>query len=52
MKTVCLLLALASLSGCYQVSSSDADLRTVPVTNNPHVIQDPNRTNSMTSMGY
>ena len=32
-----LLLALISLSGCYQVHSDD-DLRTIPVTNNPNIV--------------
>jgi len=25
-------------TGCFQTSSDDEDLRTVPVTNNPHVV--------------
>jgi hypothetical protein len=29
--------ALLAISGCYQVHSDD-DLRSVPVTNNPHVV--------------
>lgn len=33
-----LLLPLLLLAGCFQTSSDDADLRTVPVTNNPHVV--------------
>ncbi|MCH9631064.1 MAG: hypothetical protein S4CHLAM37_10770 [Chlamydiia bacterium] len=33
-----LLATLVSLGGCFQASNcDDADLRTVPVTNNPHV---------------
>lgn len=32
---VVLVLAAA---GCFQVTSDDADLRTVPVTNNPNVV--------------
>jgi hypothetical protein len=32
-------------AGCYQVHSDD-DLRTIPATNNPHVIQDSNRNNA------
>ncbi len=26
------------IAGCFQTTSDDADLRTVPVTNNPHVV--------------
>ena len=36
-KKLTLLLLLAA-SGCFQTSGDDADLRTVPVTNNPHVV--------------
>lgn len=32
------LLALVAAAGCFQTSNSDDDLRTVPVTNNPHVV--------------
>jgi len=42
----CLLCTLCFVTiGCYQVHSDD-DLRTVPATNNPHVIQDSNRGSS------
>jgi hypothetical protein len=34
--------ALLSLAGCYQAHSDD-DLRTVPATNNPHLIHDSNK---------
>lgn len=35
---VVLLAVLVSLGGCFQASNSDdADLRTVPVTNNPNI---------------
>lgn len=43
------LFALA-LSGCYQMHSDD-DLRTIPSTNNPNIIQDSNRSN-MPAAGY
>lgn len=33
-----LFLALLACTGCFQATSDDADLRTVPVTNNPHVV--------------
>ena len=35
---IAFILLLISLSGCYQIHSDD-DLRTVPVTNNPNVVQ-------------
>ncbi|MBI3236464.1 MAG: hypothetical protein HYZ48_01965 [Chlamydiales bacterium] len=41
MKKICSILAFAVLLanwGCYQVHSDDADLRTVPVTNNPNIV--------------
>ncbi len=41
------LVALAGLTGCYQVHSDD-DLRTVPVTNNPNIVP---RNNSMMAQG-
>ena len=31
-------LSLAALTGCFQAYNPDDDLRTVPVTNNPHVV--------------
>ncbi|HSX26169.1 MAG TPA: hypothetical protein VLE89_04090 [Chlamydiales bacterium] len=34
----CLFLALLALAGCFQTYSDDDDLRTVPITNNPHVV--------------
>lgn len=34
---ILLILAVVTLSGCYQIHSDD-DLRTVPVTNNPNII--------------
>jgi hypothetical protein len=40
-----------TIAGCYQVHSDD-DLRTVPVTNNPHVIQDSGKTAQLPGMGY
>jgi cell division septal protein FtsQ len=43
-------LLLTIFSACYQAHSDD-DLRTVPVTNNPHVV--PQSANSrMTAFGY
>ena len=31
-------LSLLALAGCFQAYNEDDDLRTVPVTNNPHVV--------------
>lgn len=31
-------LTLLTLAGCFQTFNPDDDLRTVPVTNNPHVV--------------
>jgi hypothetical protein len=31
-------IALLSLAGCFQAYNEDDDLRTVPITNNPHVV--------------
>ena len=31
-------LSLLGLSGCYQISSDEDTLRTVPVTNNPNLV--------------
>jgi hypothetical protein len=39
--SVFFLLALVSLSGCYQIHSDD-DLRTIPVTNNPQIVPQSN----------
>jgi len=33
-----LLFSLLALTGCFQTYNDDDDLRTVPVTNNPHVV--------------
>ncbi|MBX7066036.1 MAG: hypothetical protein K1X28_02280 [Parachlamydiales bacterium] len=33
-----LFLTLLALAGCFQAYNPDDDLRTVPVTNNPHVV--------------
>ena len=39
MKNAALFALLASCCmGCFQTTSDDADLRTVPVTNNPYVV--------------
>ncbi len=31
-------IALLGLAGCFQTYDEDDDLRTVPITNNPHVV--------------
>jgi hypothetical protein len=31
-------LSLVCFAGCFQTTGDDADLRTVPVTNNPHIV--------------
>lgn len=31
-------MSLLCLAGCFQTYNDDDDLRTVPVTNNPHVV--------------
>ena len=31
-------LSLLLLAGCFQTSSDDEDLRTVPITNNPYIV--------------
>ena len=31
-------LGLLALAGCFQTTGDDADLRTVPITNNPHIV--------------
>jgi hypothetical protein len=41
----------ASLSSCYQAHSDD-ELRTVPVTNNPLLIQDSQKVAGFTGAGY
>lgn len=33
-----ILLSLLALAGCFQAYNEDDELRTVPVTNNPHVV--------------
>jgi hypothetical protein len=43
--------ALLSLSSCYQAHSDD-DLRTVPATNNPNLIQDSARGAAAPGMAY
>ncbi|MCX6988874.1 MAG: hypothetical protein NTZ52_05165 [Chlamydiae bacterium] len=40
----------AALSGCYQAHSDD-DLRTVPVTNNPHIVPSSGLSN-LSAFGY
>lgn len=43
------LLPLLALSSCFQIYDEDDDLRTVPVTNNPHVV--PTHTPTMPGIG-
>lgn len=38
MKNLFAFLLLVALSGCFQAYNDEDDLRTVPVTNNPHII--------------
>ena len=40
-----------SLAGCFQAHSDDG-LRTIPTTNNPHIIQDSSKTALAPGMGY
>ncbi len=40
---------LVLLSGCFQVYDDENDLRTVPITNNPHVV--PSHGSGMPGMG-
>lgn len=47
----CFALALSVCAGCFQAHSDDS-LRSVPVTNNPHIIQDSNKTPMIPGMGY
>lgn len=42
-------LSLLFLAGCFQTMNPDDDLRTVPVTNNPHVV--PNYGSSLPGFG-
>lgn len=55
LKNFLLLTILATgliLSGCFQAHSDDA-LRTIPTTNNPHIIQDSSKTAQAPSgLGY
>ena len=44
-----LILSLLVLAGCFQSYNDDDDLRTVPVTNNPHVV--PNYGSGMPGIG-
>ncbi|MCX6987540.1 MAG: hypothetical protein NT065_05230 [Chlamydiae bacterium] len=43
-------ICLAAVSGCYQAHSDD-DLRTVPVTNNPHIVPSAGLS-SLSAFGY
>ncbi len=51
MKYLLLTFAL-SLCGCYTVSSEDAELRTVPVTNNQHIIPNSGKSQGMPGVMY
>jgi hypothetical protein len=42
-------LSLLSLTSCFQTHTDDDDLRTVPVTNNPHIV--PNHGSGLPMMG-
>jgi hypothetical protein len=42
-------LFLIALTSCFQAYDPDDDLRTVPVTNNPHII--PNHGNGLPGIG-
>lgn len=44
-----IILNLLFLTGCFQAYNPDDDLRTVPVTNNPHVV--PNHGGGMPGFG-
>ena len=44
--------ALSLLAGCYGLSPTEEDLRTVPVTNNPHVHPGYQRPTSVPQMQY
>lgn len=44
-------LTLLTLAGCYQAHSDD-DLRTVPATNNPHIIGEAMMERSTPGMNY
>ncbi|MES2273202.1 MAG: hypothetical protein V4487_03325 [Chlamydiota bacterium] len=33
-----MIIMLFALAGCFQAYNEDDDLRTVPITNNPHVV--------------
>jgi hypothetical protein len=48
--TLCLLMCMAA--GCYQIHAED-DLRTVPITNNPHNVSELNRGgDTVPALGY
>ena len=49
MKRVFFYLSFLALVGCFQTYNDDEDLRTVPVTNNPHVV--PNHGNGLPGIG-
>lgn len=42
-------LSLLTLTSCFQTTNEDDDLRTVPVTNNPHVV--PHYGNTLPGIG-
>lgn len=46
-----LVVITGTMTGCFQAHSDDA-LRTIPATNNPHIIQDSNKTANVSGIGY
>ncbi len=51
-KTLVLIIVLSLLSGCYELAPKDEDLRTIPVTNNPHAHPGYERPSSVPQMQY
>lgn len=49
MKKIFFLVSFSLLTGCFQAYNEDAELRTVPVTNNPTII--PNHGSTIPGMG-
>ena len=47
-----LLISTLSLCGCYNVSSDEAEFRTVPVTNNQHIIPNQGKNQGMPGVMY
>jgi hypothetical protein len=46
------LLTFLLLAGCYKTAPDEDELRTVPVTNNPHALPGPIRSNPLQALGY